>query len=44
MGLVAKGYLADLVILNANPLENIQDVRDIFRVVKGGVVINPVLP
>ena len=44
MGLVEKGYLADLLILEANPLENIQDVRRIFRVVKGGVLIDPVLP
>ena len=35
--------LADLVILNANPLEDIRNVRRIYRVVKGGVVYDPAI-
>ena len=35
------GKVADLLILDANPLENIGAVRRIYRVVKGGVVYDP---
>ena len=40
-GSVAAGTFADLVILNANPLEGMQAIRQIHRVVKGGVVYDP---
>jgi imidazolonepropionase-like amidohydrolase len=43
IGTVEKGRLADLVILDANPLEDIGNVRRIYRVVKGGVVFDPVV-
>jgi imidazolonepropionase-like amidohydrolase len=38
---VKAGKLADLVILDANPIEDIRAVRRIHRVVKGGVVHDP---
>lgn len=36
LGTIEKGKLADLVILEANPLENISNTRKIFGVVAGG--------
>jgi imidazolonepropionase-like amidohydrolase len=41
LGSVEPGKLADFVILNANPLEDLHNVRTVHRVVKGGVVYNP---
>jgi len=41
LGTVEAGKHADLVILDANPLEDIRAVRRIHRVVKGGVVHDP---
>lgn len=40
-GSVEAGKLADLVILDANPLTDIRAVRNVHRVVKGGVVYDP---
>jgi imidazolonepropionase-like amidohydrolase len=40
-GTVEKDHLADLVILDANPLEDIRNVRMIFRVLLGGMVYDP---
>ena len=40
-GSIEPGKVADLVILDANPLEDIKAVRRIYRVVKGGVVYDP---
>jgi amidohydrolase family protein/IPT/TIG domain-containing protein len=36
IGLIAPGAFADLVVLGANPLENIDNSRKIERVMKGG--------
>jgi hypothetical protein len=38
LGSLEAGKLADFMVLNANPLENIRNTRDIAFVVKGGVV------
>jgi hypothetical protein len=41
IGTIEEGKIADLVILNANPLTDIRNVRDIDRVIKGGLVCDP---
>ena len=40
MGSVAKGKLADIVLLNENPLEKIQNTRAIHTVIYQGKVLN----
>ncbi len=41
LGSLEAGKAADFVILNANPLDAITNVRAVHRVVKGGVTYNP---
>jgi imidazolonepropionase-like amidohydrolase len=41
LGTVETGKLADFVALDANPLDDISNVRKVFRVVKAGVVYDP---
>ena len=36
IGVIKEGSIADLVILNNNPLENIKHTKDIHTIVKGG--------
>src|SRR4029077_14804745 len=36
VGTLAEGSYADLVVLSANPLDNIENTRKIERVMKGG--------
>ncbi|GGE59018.1 amidohydrolase family protein [Priestia taiwanensis] len=38
LGRIQEGCAADLVLLNNNPLENIEDTKDIHVVMKGGAV------
>ncbi len=40
LGSIEPGKLADLVVLNANPLENIQNTNTIQYVIKDGVIYN----
>src|SRR5262249_29197172 len=40
LGTVEKGKIADLVLLDGNPLESIANTKKIFRVIKGGRVID----
>ncbi|HWP43172.1 MAG TPA: amidohydrolase family protein [Blastocatellia bacterium] len=41
LGSIEPGKLADLLILDADPLADIGNVRRVYRVVKGGVVYDP---
>ena len=41
LGTIEAGKQADLLILDANPLDNVRALRQIHRVVKGGVVYDP---
>ena len=41
LGTIAPGKLADLVLLQANPLENIRNTETIWRVVNGGWIFDP---
>ncbi|MCA1586765.1 MAG: amidohydrolase family protein [Acidobacteria bacterium] len=38
LGSLTSGKLADLIVLNSNPLENIRNTADIKFVVKGGTI------
>ena len=40
-GTIDAGKVADLLILDGNPIEDIGAVRRIYRVVKGGIVYDP---
>ena len=42
LGSVEEGKNADLVILNGNPLEDIRNIRKVFRIVKDGQLLDPV--
>jgi imidazolonepropionase-like amidohydrolase len=41
IGSLEVGKAADFVVLNANPLDNISNVRQVFRTVKNGTIYNP---
>ncbi len=41
IGSLAVGKMADLVVLSADPLDDISNVRSVFRVVKNGTVYTP---
>jgi imidazolonepropionase-like amidohydrolase len=41
LGSIEAGKLADMVILDANPLADIRNTRRIFRVVRGGIICSP---
>ena len=40
IGTIAEGQLADLVLLNANPLEDIRNTRQIRLVIQGGRIVD----
>jgi imidazolonepropionase-like amidohydrolase len=40
LGVVAAGKLADLILLDANPLDNIANTKRIRAVIQGGRVLN----
>ncbi len=41
LGTLAPGKLADIVLLDSNPLEDIKNTQTIWRVIKGGWVFDP---
>jgi imidazolonepropionase-like amidohydrolase len=41
LGTIEVGKLADIVILSANPLEDIENSKAVWRVIKGGWVFDP---
>ena len=44
LGTIEPGKLADLVILDGDPLADIRNTTRIYRTLKGGVVYEPVDP
>ena len=41
LGSIAADKLADMVILEKDPLSDIRNIRSVYRVVKGGVIYDP---
>jgi imidazolonepropionase-like amidohydrolase len=41
LGTLEAGKLADIVLLDANPLDDIRNTQTIWRVIKGGWVLDP---
>ncbi len=41
LGSIEEGKLADIVLLDANPLDDIKNTQTIWRVIKGGWVFDP---
>ena len=41
LGTLAPGKVADLLLLDANPLDDIRNTQAIWRVIKGGRVVDP---
>jgi imidazolonepropionase-like amidohydrolase len=41
LGTIQQGFLADLIIVNADPLTDLRNLHQIYRIVKGGSVYDP---
>jgi len=41
IGTIEAGRLADIIIAEANPLEDVRNLRKLYRVIKGGAVYDP---
>ncbi len=41
LGTLEVGKLADIVLLDANPLDDIRNTQSIWRTIKGGWVFDP---
>ena len=41
-GAIAPGRLADMILVDGDPLKNISDIRHVYRTIKGGKIIDPV--
>ncbi len=41
LGTLEVGKLADIVLLDADPLEDIENTQTIWRVIEGGFVFDP---
>ena len=41
LGTIAKGKLADMILVNGNPVENISDIRRVDLTIKDGRVYDP---
>jgi imidazolonepropionase-like amidohydrolase len=41
-GVIAGGKLADMVLVDGDPTQNMSDIRNITAVIKGGKVYDPV--
>ncbi len=40
-GVIAGGKLADMVLVDGDPTQNISDIRHVYRTIKGGKIVDP---
>ena len=41
LGIIAAGKLADMILIDGDPVKNIRDTRNITTVIKGGKIYDP---